>query len=524
MEPEGVKTLSRSRSKASRGRRRQQGPGAATAGENSLSNPAYIQRKLPCYAPFDEEALTAIENTADDILAEVGIEFWDDDEALDLWRKAGATVDGVRVRFDRGLVRSIVQKTAPREFVQHARNPKNSVTIGNDNLVLVPAYGSPFVRDLDGGRRYATLDDFQNLVKLSYSSPWLHHSGGVTCEPVDIPVNKRHLDMILAHIRYSDRPFLGSITAPERAQDSIEMARLLFGAEFLENNCVVMGNINANSPLVFDGSMTGALKAYSAANQGMVIVPFILGGAMGPATMAGAVAQALAEGMVGVALTQLVRPGAPAIFGNFVSSMSLKSGAPTFGMPEPALGTYAIGQLARRLGVPLRTGGSFTSSKVADAQAAQESADSLMPALLSGANFILHSAGWLEGGLTIGYEKLLLDCDHLGMMHTFLQGMPVDANSLAMDAFREAGPGKHFLGTQHTMENFRSAYFDSDLADSGAFEHWQDAGSKDAETRASDRCKEILNNYQRPALDPATDDALQDYVDRRKAGMDDAWY
>ena len=490
----------------------------------AVAGPAYIKRRIPCYTPFDEETLVALENAADDILAEIGIEFWDDEEALDLWRAAGATVDGVRVRFDRGLVRSIVQASAPNEFTQHARNAAHSVRIGGDNLVLVPAYGSPFVRDLDQGRRYATLEDFQNLVKLCQASPWLHHSGGVTCEPVDIPVNKRHLDMLLAHIRYSDRPFLGSITAPERAQDSIEMARILFGADFVAENCVVMGNVNANSPLVFDGSMTGALKTYAAANQGMVIVPFILGGAMGPATMPGAVAQALAEGMVGVALTQLVRPGAPAVFGNFVSSMSLKSGAPTFGMPEPALGTYAIGQLARRLGVPLRTGGSFTSSKIADAQAAQESSDSLMPALLAGANFILHSAGWLEGGLTIGYEKLLLDCDHLGMMHTFLEGMAVNENTLALDAFREAGPGKHFLGTQHTMNNFRDAYFDSDLADSGAFEHWEDAGAKDAAARANDRWKEMLATFEPPPLDPATDDALQDYADRRKAEMDDAWY
>jgi len=493
-------------------------------GDTNQPSPAYIKRRIPRYTPFDEDALVAIEQAADDILAEVGIEFWDDEESLDLWRKAGATVDGTRVRFDRGLVRSIVQSSAPREFTQHARNPAHSVTIGNDNLVLVPAYGSPFVRDLDQGRRYATLDDFQKLVKICQSSPWLHHSGGVTCEPVDVPVNKRHLDMVLSHIRYSDRPFLGSITAPERARDSIEMAKILYGADYLESHCVVMGNVNANSPLVFDGSMTGALKTYAAANQGMVIVPFILGGAMGPATMPGAVAQALAEGMVGVALTQLVRPGAPAIFGNFVSSMSLKSGAPTFGMPEPALGTYAIGQLARRLGVPLRTGGSFTSSKIADAQAAQESADSLMPALLAGANFVLHAAGWLEGGLTIGYEKLVLDCDHLGMMHTFLEGMPVDANSLAMDAFREAGPGKHFLGTQHTMSNFRDAYYNSEIADSGAFEHWQDGGSKNAEQRANERWKEMLADYQQPPLDPGIDEALQDYVDRRKAEMDDAWY
>jgi trimethylamine--corrinoid protein Co-methyltransferase len=484
----------------------------------------YIVRNLPTFDPFDEESIARIEKAADDILAEVGIEFWDDPEVLRLWKAAGADVDGRRVRFERGLVRAIVQKTTPREFTQHARNPANSVVFGGKNIVFVPAYGSPFVRDLDGGRRYGTLEDFETLVKLAQSSPWLHHSGGTICEPVDVPVNKRHLDMVYAHIRYSDRPFLGSVTAAERAADSIDMARIVFGEAFVDANCVIMGNINANSPLVFDHTMTSVLRTYAAANQGTVVVPFILGGAMGPTTMAGAVAQALAEGMTGVALTQLVRPGAPAIFGNFVSSMSLKSGAPTFGMPEPALATYAIGQCARRLGVPLRTGGAFTSSKIPDAQAAQESADSLMPALLAGANFILHSAGWLEGALTMGYEKFMLDCDHLGMMHRFLQGMAVDDNALALDAFKEAGPGKHFLGTAHTMANYTSAYYDSALADSNSFEQWRDAGEQDVVLRANKAWKKALAEYETPAIDAGVDEALRSFVERRKSETPDAWH
>ena len=215
--------------------------------------------------------------------------------------------------------------------------------IGGDATVFSPAYGSPFVRDLEGGRRYGALEDFCNFIKLAYASPWLHHSGGTICEPVDVPVNKRHLDMVYSHIRYSDKPFMGSVTAPERAADSIEMCRILFGADTVESNCVILGNINVNSPLVYDDTMTGALKTYAAANQCAVVVPFILGGAMGPVTNAGAIAQALAEAMAGIALIQLIRPGAPAILGNFLSSMSLKSGAPTFGTPEPALGYYVIG-------------------------------------------------------------------------------------------------------------------------------------------------------------------------------------
>ena len=240
-------------------------------------------------------------------------------------------------------------------------------------------------------------------------------------------------------MRHSDKPFMGSVTAPERAEDTVEMCRILFGKEFVEENCVVTNLINMNSPLVLDSTMSGALRVYAAANQCAIVTPFIISGAMGPVTLAGALAQAHAEALAGIALTQLVRPGAPVIYGNFLSSMSLLSGAPTMGMPEPALGYHAIGQLARRLGVPLRCGGSLTASKIADGQAMQESSDSLMPAIQGGANFMLHSAGWLEGGLVMGYEKFVMDADHLMMMHRYLEGIAFDDNGFAMDAFHEVG-------------------------------------------------------------------------------------
>ncbi len=485
--------------------------------------PPYVTRKIPHYALLDEEGLTRLENAAEDLLSEIGIEFRDDPEALELFRQAGATVKGERVTFDRGHVRSICS-TAPVQFSQHARNPERTVEIGGDNTIFSPAYGSPFVRDLEGGRRYGTLEDFRNFVKLAYASPWLHHSGGTICEPVDIPVNKRHLDMVYAHIRWSDKAFMGSITHPERAADSIEMCRILFGAEFVENNCVILGNINVNSPLVFDGTMTGASRTYAAANQATVVVPFILGGAMGPVTTAGAIAQAHAEALAGVALTQLVRPGAPAIYGNFLSSMSLRSGAPTFGMPEPALAYLAVGQLARRAGLPLRCGGSLTASKIADAQAMQESADTIMPAVLAGANFVLHSAGWLEGGLVMGYEKFVLDVDHLGMMHVFMSGLSLDDNALALDAFREVGPGKHFLDCAHTMGNYETAFHEPELTDSSSFEQWRDAGGKDSQVRAHERWQAMLAEYQAPPIDESVDEELRAFVDRRKGAMDDAWY
>src|SRR5919198_1919461 len=439
------------------GRRRERGGRVArrdqrSHGSQGLGRP-YIVRNIPTYDILSEENLVRIEKTAERILAEIGIKFRDDPVALEHWRRAGAKVDGVLVKFEPGMLRELL-KPAPAQFTQHARNPQKSVEIGGKNVVFSPAYGSPFVMDLDRGRRYGTIEDFRNLIKLAQSSPWLHHSGGTTGEPVDVPVNKRHLDMVYSHIRYSDRAFMGSVTAESRAEDSIDMARIVFGHDFVDKNCVILGNVNVNSPLVWDGTMTLALRAYARANQAAVIVPFILGGAMGPVTNAGAIAQSLAETMAGCALTQLERPSAPVIFGNFLSSMSLRSGSPTFGTPEPAIGSRVVGQLARRLNLPLRCSGNFTTSKLPDAQAMNEGTMSMLAAVHCGANFILHSAGFVDGLLSMSYEKFVMDTDFCGALHTYLDGVKIDDNQLALDAFREVGPGSHFFGCAHTMANY----------------------------------------------------------------------
>lgn len=484
----------------------------------------YIVRQIPPYDVLNEENLDRIEATAGRILAEVGIEFRDDPTCLDYWRRAGAKVDGCLVRFEPGMLKEIVA-SAPVQFTQHARNPERSVEIGGRNVVFSPAYGSPFVMDLDKGRRYGTLEDFRNFIKLAQSSPWLHHSGGTICEPVDIPVNKRHLDMVYSHIKYSDRPFMGSITSEDRAEDSIEMARILFGAGFVDRNCVILGNVNVNSPLVWDGTMTKSLRAYARANQAAVIVPFILGGAMGPVTNAGAIAQAYAETLAGCALTQLERKGAPVIFGNFLSSMSLRSGSPTFGTPEPAIGSMVIGQLARRLGLPLRCAGNFSNSKLPDAQAMQEGVMSMLSAVHCGANFILHSAGFLDGLLSMSYEKFVMDADLCGALHSYLAGITVDDNTLAMDAFLEVGPGSHFLGSAHTMRNYQTAFWDSALSDNEPFEKWSsEGGSTDMAARANRLWKKTLAEYEAPPLDESIDEALTDYMSVRKRAMADAWY
>ncbi|MCB1394934.1 MAG: trimethylamine methyltransferase family protein [Rhodobacter sp.] len=500
---------------------------AARRAERSTARPGraapYIVRNIPTYDVLGEESLQRIEAAADRILAETGIDFRDDEEALALWKKAGARVDGVRVRFEPGMLREIL-RTAPAEFTQHARNPANAVRIGGRNVVFAPAYGSPFVMDLDRGRRFGTLEDFENFVKLAQSCPWLHHSGGTICEPTDIAVNKRHLDMVYAHIKYSDRAFLGSVTAEDRAEDSIEMARILFGAEFADENCVIMGNFNVNSPLVWDGTMTKGMRAYARAGQGTVLVPFILGGAMGPVTSAGAIAQSLAETMAGCALIQLERPGAPVVFGNFLSSMSLRSGSPTFGTPEPAIGSMVIGQLARRLNLPLRCSGNFTNSKLPDAQAMMEGTMSMLAAVQCGANYVLHSAGFLDGLLSMSYEKFVLDADLCGAMHAYLRGVEVDDNALAVDAFAEVGPGNHFFGCQHTLANYETAFWDSALSDNEPFEKWQQAGGEDSATRANRLWKKQLAEYQAPDLDPGTDEALREFMARRKSAVADQWY
>jgi trimethylamine--corrinoid protein Co-methyltransferase len=506
------------------GRRRSGGRAGRQAARQhaAVERVPFLTRTMAPVEVLSEEGLELMEHNADTILEQVGIEFRGAPDALALLRGAGADVDGELVRFPRGLCRTIIQGSAPSSFTQHARNPANDVPIGGMHTVLAPAYGSPFVIDLDQGRRYGTIEDFRNFVKLAYQTPYLHHSGGTVCEPVDLPVNKRHYDMVYAHMRYSDKPFMGSVTHPDRARDTVEMCRILFGAERLETDCVVLSLINANSPLVWDSSMLGAARAYAEANQGLIMTPFILAGAMSPATVAGAVAQTLAESMAGMTYVQLVRPGAPVVLGSFASSMSMQSGAPTFGTPEPALVLYSLAALARRLDVPFRSGGSLTASKVPDAQAAYESANTLQPTVLAGANFVLHAAGWLEGGLSMGYEKFAMDLDQCGMVRSFVNGVDLSPNGQAIDAIIENGPGQHFLGTQHTLANFETAFYRSSIADNNSFEQWELEGSKDAAERANAVWKRMLAEYEPPPIDEAVDEELREWIERKKASFPDS--
>ncbi len=481
-------------------------------------------RRIPAYGLLDEAALAAIEAQADWILDRIGVEFRGDAEARALFRAAGARVDGARVRFDPGHARALCAQ-APAEFVLRGRLPANDMVLGGDHVVLMPGYGAPFVTDLERGRRYATLEDFRTFVRLTYATPVLHHSGGTLCEPVDRPVNKRHLDMVHAHLTLSTKPFMGSVTSVARAEDSIAMARIVHGTEALERHAVLQANINVNSPLVYDETMSAVLRTYAAAGQCVAVSPAVFAGAMGPVTPAAVAAQTLAEGMVGIALAQVVRPGCPCVLGSFHSTMNLRSGALSFGSPEANLVTLALGQLGRRLGVPVRSGGGqVTASNAPDGQAMQESTGAMWATLLSGAHQVWHAAGWLEGGLTMSYEKFVMDLDHCGAMLTMLGGFGTDAEAFGQDAYLEAGPGQAFLSTAHTLRHYRTANFEPAIAEPGPYERWDENGAPRLDERATARWKALLADTEPPPMDQGVGEALEDFIARRKGEMADEWH
>ena len=482
----------------------------------------YIERNIPNFEIMNLESIEIIEEKAEEVLENIGVKFLDNPKALKLWKEAGADVTGELVKIPKGLSKKLCS-TAPGRIIQHARNPKRTVEIGGRSLVLAPVYGPPFVRDIEKGRRYATISDFEKFVKLGYMSKWLHHSGGTLCEPTDVPVNKRHLDMLFSHILYSDKPFMGSVTAPERARDSIDMVKILFGDDFVNKNTVLTSLININSPLTFDSIMMGALEEYVSNQQACIISPFIVGGAMSPVSVAGTLVQVLAEVLSGVAYSQLLNPGAPVIFGAFVTSIDMNSGAPTFGTPEASKILYGAGQLARRLGLPFRSGGALCGSKLTDSQSAYESANTLQAALHGGVNFMLHSCGWLEGGLVSSFEKFVIDADQLGALHTLSSGVDISTNGLAINALEEVGPSGHFLGCNHTQLNFENAFWRSDIFDYKPFETWQEEGAKDTTSNASKRVKSLLENYIKPELDISVEEELRDYIKIKKDSMPDSF-
>jgi trimethylamine--corrinoid protein Co-methyltransferase len=475
--------------------------------------------KMPRYEILSPDAIAVLDRGWRRIVSEIGVQFAKP-EAVELFAKAGQRVDGETVYLDPDFVLSQLA-LAPREFDMQARNPAHNVHVGGDHMVFTSVYGCPFIRE-GSVRRDATLDDFRKLVSLSQAFPQLDSAGGVICEPNDAPLDSRHLDMIYALQTLSDKIYMGNVVSGPNAEDTLAMSSIVFGGRsVLEQVPAVVSLINCNSPLRWDDRMLDAQFVYSAANQPVVLTPFLLMGAMSPVSIPAALAQQLAEAFAGIALSQLIRPGCPVIFGSFLSNIDMQSGSPSFGTPESAIGLLCTGQLARHYGLPFRTGGGLNSSQTADAQAAYESLMTMLPTFLAGTNLVMHSAGWLEGGLVSCYEKFIMDIEILRMLQVEFTPLEITEESLAFGAHEEVGHGGHFLGAAHTMERFRDCFYRPLLSSTANYERWMRYGGKDAAERAGDIARSTLESFEAPPLDDAIRAELDDYVVRRRRELGD---
>jgi trimethylamine--corrinoid protein Co-methyltransferase len=475
---------------------------------------------MPRYEILSEDAMEVLDRGWRRIVTELGIEFLLP-EAVELFRAAGQKVEGEHlVKLDPEFILEQVAK-APREFDLQARNPERSVHIGGDHMVFSAVYGPPFVRD-GGVRRDATMADFENFVRLSQSFPELDSPGGTIVEPNDAPLDSRHLDMVYALQTLSDKPYMGSVISGENARDTVAMGEILFGGpEALERAPVSISLINCNSPLRWDDRMLSAMVEYNRARQAVVMTPFLLMGAMSPVSIPATLVQQIAEALSGIALCQLVQPGCPVVFGSFLSNTDMQSGSPSFGTPESAIGLLCTGQIARHFGLPFRSGGGLTASQTADAQSAYEALMTLLPTFLAGTNFVMHSAGWLEGGLVSSYEKFIVDIELLRMLRHEFTPLEIDEESLAFGAHEEVGQGGHFLGAMHTLERFRTCFYRPLLSSTENFDRWSRNGGKDAAERASEIWRKTLEEYEEPPIDAGVKAQLQEYVTRRRAELGD---
>ena len=477
-----------------------------------------FHNKMPKYEILSSEALEKLDQGWRRLVSEIGVEFMSD-RALDLFRKAGQTIEGNNVKFDPDFVMEQVKK-APSEFDVQARNPKNSVHIGGDYMVFSGVYGPPFVRD-GAVRREATMNDFENFTKLAQSFPELDSAGGVICEPNDASLDTRHIDMTYALQTLTDKIYMGNVVSGPRAQDVLKMTDIVFGGrENIEKTPATISLINCNSPLRWDDRMLDSQFEYSSANQAVVLTPFLLMGAMSPVTIPATLVQQMAEALTGIALSQLIRPGSPVIFGSFLSNIDMQSGSPQFGTPESGIGLLATGQIARHFNLPWRAGGGLNSSQTADAQAGYEALMTLMPAFLSGTNWIMHSAGWLEGGLVASYEKFVMDVELIRMLQAEFTPLEIDDASLAFDAHLEVGHGGHFLGAAHTMDRFRDCFYRPMLSSSDNFERWTRNGSKTTDVRANEIAHKKIEEYEMPAMDDAIKAELDEFVTKRKRELE----
>ena len=473
-----------------------------------------LKRKLPLTEPMSAEQIEKIDAASMDILENVGVQFRDDIALAD-WKRAGAKVVGEMVYLDRQLVRELIA-SIPESFTYYARNPANNLPFGKDHAIFVPMTGAPFLRDLDDVRRNPTLDDLANFHKLSHMLPAIHSSAHHIVEPYDHPISQRHLRITYSSMKHSDKTFMGMTTSPKNAEDVIAMAAILFGDDYIDTHPVVTGNCNGNSPLVWDETMLGAMRAFCKRNQPVLCSPFVLGGANTPASVPATVAQLNAEALSALAYTQVVRKGCPAIYGHYLSTVSMKSGAPMAGTPEISLMNFMIGQMARFYGVPWRTSNTLGGAKTFDAQAGYESAMTMNAVLMAGANYVWHSAGWNEAGMHCSTAKFIVDAEMCAMGYRMAEGINWDDFDAAIAAVPDVGPGGHYLGHPHTLEHFQKAFFMPEMFDNNAIEQWQAEGGIEINERALTRARAMLNEYEEPKLDAGVDEALLDYIARRE--------
>lgn len=475
-----------------------------------------VLNKVPFLEIVNEESIEKIHDASMRLLKDFGTLIIDFPQAVEVFRQNGAKiVDGNKVKIDEDTLMHFVNK-APSTWTQLARNPARDLPIGGRHTVFAPIYGPPFTADIDNGRRQSTLADFHNFAKLAYMAPEMHIGGGVLVEPNDLPLGTRHLDMLHALATLSDKSFMGSVIFPDNARDSVDIARIVIGKERMADNPALSSTVNASSPMRWDDRMLSAITVYAETNQAVMFTPFIIAGAMSPSTTAATVAQLNAEALFGICYAQMVNAGAPCLYGSFLANIDMKSGAPCFGTAENNLAMFAGGQMARRYGLPYRSGGNFTASRIPDAQAGYESASTMWATVQSGANFILHSAGWLEGGLIAGYEKFVLDLEICAMIARYSKGFDFTDDDFAWDAYEETPTGQHFLGSAHTMRHYKTAFHQHKVFSMDNYEKWEEEGSRDSYKKANKVWKQMLRDYEQPRMDPAVRDELDAFVALRK--------
>ena len=473
-----------------------------------------LKRKLPLTEPMTSDQIIKIDAASMDILENVGVHFRDEIALAD-WKGAGAKVVDEVVYLDRNLVRELIT-TIPETFTYHARNAANSLPFGKDHGIFIPMTGAPYLRDLKDVRRNPTLEDLANFHKLSHMLPVIHSSAHHIVEPYDHPISQRHLRITYSSMKYSDKTFMGMTTSPKNAEDVIQMCAILFGDDYIDTHPVVTGNCNGNSPLVWDETMLGALRAFCKRNQPILCSPFVLGGANTPASVPATVAQLNAEALSALAYTQVVKKGCPAIYGHYLSTVSMKSGAPMAGTPEISLMNFMIGQMARFYGIPWRTSNTLGGAKTFDAQAGYESAMTMNAVLMAGANYMWHSAGWNEAGMHCSIAKFIVDAEICEMGYRMAEGVNWDDFNAALSAVTDVGPGGHYLGHPHTLEHFQKAFFMPEMFDNNSIEQWQAEGAIEINERALKKAGMMLNEYEEPRLDEGVNEALLEYIARRE--------